>query len=437
MIQEKVDDNYEMKMVRELRHQCSTPPKYCLIQDKELASSSSTIQAIFYDGLHYQGKPTKIFAHLGIPHHCNKLPGIVLVHGGGGTAYTKWVQLWNDRGYVALSIAVEGQTDQVVPGDQRINAKASQDVGRNYPLPQYKQHDQAGPARVGIYHDSTTTENLKDQWMYHAVSATLLGRSFLASLVEVDDAQIGIMGISWGACITSTAVGIVCTDNSSTAKKCIAFAIHVYGCGNLAMSENFYGASLKNNLTYTQLWDPALRLDQNTTIPQFWLSWPGDLHFSLDCFAHCYRLGTAPKMMSLVPGLGHGHECSWRREEPYAFADSVISKEAKPWCVEIIVNVDNDSFREDASPLMVLFSSIRPLQKSYLVSTKARGFPGNRHWVKTELELTMDDRNLVGEGHDRHYSYKINVKLPAFTKAWFVNVVDSNGLVASSDYHNN
>ena len=29
------DDNYETKMVRELRHQCSTPPKHYLIQDKE------------------------------------------------------------------------------------------------------------------------------------------------------------------------------------------------------------------------------------------------------------------------------------------------------------------------------------------------------------------------------------------------------------------
>jgi cephalosporin-C deacetylase-like acetyl esterase len=40
-----------------------------------------------------------------------KVPGMVLVHGGGGTAFKEWVQKWNAQGFAAISIAVEGQTD--------------------------------------------------------------------------------------------------------------------------------------------------------------------------------------------------------------------------------------------------------------------------------------------------------------------------------------
>ena len=83
--------------------------------------SSEDLKAIYFDGLDYKGKPTKVFAWLGMPENTKgKVPGVVpsvvpamvLVHGGGGTAFKEWVQKWNARGYAAISIAVEGQTDK-------------------------------------------------------------------------------------------------------------------------------------------------------------------------------------------------------------------------------------------------------------------------------------------------------------------------------------
>ncbi|MFT4966848.1 MAG: hypothetical protein ACI89P_001693, partial [Colwellia sp.] len=35
---------------------------------------------------------------------------MVLVHGVGGSVYKAWIQQWNDAGFAAISIAVEGQT---------------------------------------------------------------------------------------------------------------------------------------------------------------------------------------------------------------------------------------------------------------------------------------------------------------------------------------
>src|SRR5262249_45120269 len=143
--------------------------------------------AIFFDSLPYRGKPTRVFAWYGAPEkRPGKVPGIVLVHGGGGTAYKEWVQKWNEHGFAAISIAVEGQTDEPDPKTR------------------WKRHAWAGPERDGIYAD--TSQPLADQWMYHAVADTVLANSLICSFPEVDPDKVGLMGTSWGGVITSTVI---------------------------------------------------------------------------------------------------------------------------------------------------------------------------------------------------------------------------------------
>jgi hypothetical protein len=53
-----------------------------------------------------------------------KVPGIVLLHGGGGTAFESWVKLWVDRGYAAIAI----DTSQITSGtiaDARLPTKGT------------------------------------------------------------------------------------------------------------------------------------------------------------------------------------------------------------------------------------------------------------------------------------------------------------------------
>ena len=106
---------------------------------------------------------------------------MVLVHGGGGTAFKEWVEKWNARGYAAISIAVEGQTD-----------KRSED-GESW-----EKHEWAGPSRVGIYGDAK--EEFKDQWMYHAVADTDSGALAAAFLTRGGCRQGGHHGhfLGWG-----------------------------------------------------------------------------------------------------------------------------------------------------------------------------------------------------------------------------------------------
>ncbi len=194
------------------------PPE---IHPAEGFAADGGIKPIYFDGLPWQGKPTRVFAWLGLPENVKgKIPGVVLVHGGGGTAFKEWVSKWNEQGFAAISIAVEGQTDQRDP------------AGKGW-----KRHPWAGPARSGIYADSA--EPLADQWMYHAVADTVLANSLLRSLPEVDSERVGVMGISWGGIITSTVIGI---DSR------FAFGIPTYGCGDLADVQNQYGRVLATTI---------------------------------------------------------------------------------------------------------------------------------------------------------------------------------------------
>ena len=357
------------------------------------------LRAIYFDALPWKGSPTKVFAWLGLPDtRKGPVPGVVLVHGGGGTAHTEWVTRWTDRGFAAISIAVEGQTDKrdvALQGDSNPAGWAS--------------HEWAGPKRQGIYHDSA--EPLQDQWMYHAVADTILANSLLRSLPEVQADKVGLMGISWGGVITSTAVGI---DDR------FAFAIPVYGCGNLAHAENMYGKALGENELYEHVWDPMLRLG-GAKMPILWLSWPKEMHFPLDCLAASSDAAGGPQMISIVPGMGHGGGPGWSRPESYAFGESIVQT-GIPWCREGRGYVVPTETETSGTEVRVSFASEKPLEKAVLVSTVDGGVSTDRHWVESSANLSVE-----GE------VWQVTAQLPLETTAWFVNV-HSGALTVSSRY---
>lgn len=355
------------------------------MRDANVDGSTDELKAIYFDALDWQGKPTRVFAWLGVPKTIDgPLPAIVLVHGGGGTAFKEWVQKWNDHGFAAISIAVEGQTDD------RDASNA------------WRQHDWPGPQRVGIYGDSD--QPLKDQWMYHAVADTVLANSLLRSLPQVDPDKIGLMGISWGGVITSTVIGI---DGR------FAFAIPTYGCGDLASAENQYGQALGNNDVYKSVWDPMLRLNQ-AEMPTQWLSWPGDQHFPLDKQAACYEKMPGQTMVSLIPGMNHSHAAGWNPPDSYAFAQSVVES-GKAWCRQTDLQVNG-------TVCVVSFESEKPLQDALLVSTVDSGITGSRTWKQTPASLAQTGG-----------VWQATATLPAGTTAWFINV-HADGCTVSSTF---
>lgn len=349
------------------------------------------LRPVFFESVPWRGRTTRVFAWLGVPEAPagGKVPGVVLVHGGGGTAFKEWVAKWNERGFAAISIATEGQTDRRA-GDAPKGG------------PSWLRHPDGGPARDGIYADSG--EPLGDQFMYHAVAATIRAHSLLRSLPEVDAAKTGVSGISWGGVITSTVIGIDAR---------FAFAVPVYGCGHLADADNQWGRALGANALYREVWDPMVRI-RRAKLPVLWLSWPGDLHFPLDCQAETYRAAPGPRMVSLIPGMRHGHPAGWNPPDGYAFAQSIVS-EGRPWCVPHGVT-------RDGAAVGAGFASTRPLESAVLVSTADRGFTGNRTWTEKPATLARDGA-----------AWRATATLPPGATAWFINV-RASGLTVSSDF---
>ena len=362
----------------------ATPPA---VHPAEGFTDSGNLRALFFDGLPFRGKATRIFAWYGTPDSRNgKSPGIVLVHGGGGTAYKEWVHKWNEHGFAAISIAVEGQTDE---------------PGGSAPV-RWKRHAWAGPERDGIYADSA--QPLADQWMYHAVADTVLANSLIRSFPEVDAAKVGLMGISWGGVIASTVIGI---DTR------FAFAIPTYGCGAMAQAENQWGAALHDNAIYREVWDPVRWLP-NARMPVLWLTWLHDVHFPLTSQRASYRAAGGARTVAVLPDMKHGHPAGWNPPDSYAFAESVL-REGRPW-------LRQESLGVDRGRAVVEFSCSRIIDGAVLISTVESGYTGSRKWVETSA--TVEQRGA----HTR-----IKAVLPPGTRAWMINVRSGN-LTASSDF---
>ena len=71
------------------------------------AEFDSEVTPVFVEGEPWRGRGTRCFAYVGVPPDATEsapAPGIVLVHGGSGTAYPEWVRRWVRRGYAAIAV---------------------------------------------------------------------------------------------------------------------------------------------------------------------------------------------------------------------------------------------------------------------------------------------------------------------------------------------
>ena len=136
---------------------------------RQAEPKAKDVKSLYYEGLPFQGKPTRVFAYYGVPKLAagKRVPAMVLVHGGGGTAFDVWVRLWNSRGYAAIAMDLCG----CVP------------VGT---YGHWQRHPAGGPPGWGGFDQIDWP--VHDQWTYHAVADVLLAHSLLRSMPEVDRA---------------------------------------------------------------------------------------------------------------------------------------------------------------------------------------------------------------------------------------------------------
>ena len=261
-------------------------------------SQKDGVHSLNYAGESYRGKPTRVFAYYASPKTLgkggdDKMPGIVLVHGGGGAAFKNWAELWAKRGYAAIAMDLAGKGE-----------------GRK-PLPD------GGPDQGHVFKFGTIDEPVENQWSYHAVANVVRAHSLLRSFPDVDAGRIALTGISWGGYLTCIVAGV---DDR------FKMAMPVYGCGFLR-ENSVWKASEFGKMTPAQsdkwhrLWDPS-RYIGSAKMPVMFLNGTNDFAYPMDSYAKTCALVQAEKNYSIQIRMRHGHIFTF--PEFYGFVDQYL-----------------------------------------------------------------------------------------------------------------
>ena len=263
------------------------------------------VQALWLEGETWNGKPTEVFAYVGLPKNAaatNPVPGVVLAHGGSGTAYLEWVRTWVKRGYAAITIDTCGSIP--VRQDKTGHVWISSGIG--------------GPAGWGRL--DLADEKLENQWPYHAVTGVIRAHSYLRSLPGVDAGRTGITGISWGGFITMLAASV---DNR------FKFAAPVYTC--IFGDQTFHilrtgsrGFTDAQAAKWRAMWNPA-RYISAMRLPVIWFASTNDHAFMFDDLQDTFECLPVDPTVVIRPKMIHSHG-PWGENVPevFAFADRVL-----------------------------------------------------------------------------------------------------------------
>ena len=300
-------------------------PKSYPVEDASISNEYGRIEGVspvWIEGEDYCGKPTRVFAWWGVPKGASaerKAPAMVLVHGGGGTAFADWVKTWVDRGYAAIAMDTCG------------GAPRGEADGKLHP-----RHPWSGPYG---WQDSRGYDRggLTDEWPYQAVSAVIRCHSFLRNRPEVDAGRIGITGISWGGYLTSIIMGV---DGR------FAFAAPVYGCGWYDRNAYWDGsfkhakwqvedkAEVSARLAYGRWlrdWD-ARNFIGRTKCPVLRCNGTRDVFYTMEMTE--LSMAALPSgttaMMSIKNPMPHGHGACGDPKEIAAWADFFLKGGPKP-----------------------------------------------------------------------------------------------------------
>jgi hypothetical protein len=373
------------------------------------------MQAIWIDTLPLGGKPTKAFAYLGMPEKTTntgeKVPGVVLVHGGGGTAFPDWVKMWTARGYAAIAVDLEGQIP--TPGEPGKRVRTDT-LGHAWG---------GGPARPGNAFGDSFDRPFEEQWTYHAVADTILAVSLLTSMPEVDPARIGLVGISWGSVICTIAGGI---DDRP------AFVASQYIGGFLNLDSDW--CEFMKPRPATWVWDPAnfyAAVAASRKTKWLWINGAND-RYGTPPMTNASLRATAPhSWMTISPTLGHGHIWDEKQVgEIYAFADAV-TKAAPP-----LVRITGTQWR--ANSVDVTWTGGPPIAKAqwvYATLPQAEmtfSPPGTRtDWPK--VKYTVTDAAVTPRPADEKGSFTATLTRPEGMVTGWVNLIDDRGLAVSSE----
>jgi len=256
------------------------------------------VQEVYYAGEPLAGKPTRVFAYYARPESGDgPFPGMVLVHGGGGTAFAEWATLWARRGYAAIAMDLGG----CGPGRKRL--------ADGMPA-------QGHPEKFRKF---ATDDEARSLWTYHAVAAAIRGHSLLAAREEVDPQRTGLTGISWGGYLTCIVAGL---DDR------FKVAVPVYGCGFLHENSAWLGEFARLGPEQTKRWvahyDPSRYLP-GVRCPILFVNGTNDFAYPLDSYQKSCRAVPGEVDVRIEVRMPHGHPQGWAPKEIGLYVDSILT----------------------------------------------------------------------------------------------------------------
>ncbi len=148
---------------------------------------------VYKDGKYHDD--TVVYAMVAMPADAapgKKLPGLLILHGGGQFAQwapQQWlVGQWAAAGYVVLTCDLPGIASPAF-------ADAGSGTWRSLPY--------------GSTPNFTVTPDIKASWLYTAEATALKAFALLKTQPEVDPSKIGIVGVSWGGYSTIMLCGML------------------------------------------------------------------------------------------------------------------------------------------------------------------------------------------------------------------------------------
>jgi cephalosporin-C deacetylase-like acetyl esterase len=261
----------------------------------EFGRKDGLLQEIVYAGEPLFDRPTRVFAYLGMPEGHGPHPAMVLVHGGGGRAFSDWALHWARRGYASIAMDLSGSSP----------SGKLPDGGP----------DQSDTVKFRPFDDA----DAHNMWTYHSIAAAIRAHSILAAQPQVDAKRIGVTGISWGGYLTCILAGVDARFRA---------AVPVYGCGFLHENSVWKEPVLDRMPSdqrerWVRLFDPSRYLPR-VKCPILFLNGTNDFAYPMDSYRKSVELVKAPKTVSVQIRLPHGH--IWTFPIVDAFLDSHLNK---------------------------------------------------------------------------------------------------------------
>jgi len=345
------------------------------------------VHSLTYAGEKYQGKGTEVFAFYASPITLGeakpgaKFSGVVLIHGGGGTAFAEWVHLWAKRGYAAIAMDLNGSR----PPDPAFDPKTGMAIGNGHRGERKRLPNGGPPHGHPEKFDCILTPDTSDDWPFHAVASVMRAHTLLRSFAEVDAEHTAVTGISWGGYTTCLVASL---DDRFKA------AVPVYGCGFLHEGESVQKPSIdKLDPEHRALWvkeyDPGSLLPR-CRVPIFFVNGTNDVHYVLDSYMKSYNVVPGEKHMRIQVKMPHGHPPGWAPQEIGLFIDSKC-RDGKPLPVL-------DKPKAEGTQVRVWCTSLplTKLKKAELNYTTDGGLRSGRKWIAIPATIGTDVLDING-----------------------------------------